>query len=66
MMENFSLKLHINSNLLKEEGFEVEIDISKGSLLIDSGSGTIYHYTLIGDSNLELVRAELERLTADD
>lgn len=47
-------------------GFEVEIDISKGSLLIDSGSGTIYHYTLIGDSNLELVRAELERLTADD
>lgn len=49
-----------------DSGLVVGIDINKGSLLIDSGNGTIHHYTLIGDSNLELVRAELERLTADE
>ena len=53
-------------NLEFDSGFVVGVDINKGSLMIDSGNGTIHHYTLIGDSNLELVRAELERLTADE
>lgn len=41
----------------------MQVDLSKGSLLVDGGDGVILHYTLIGDRNLELVRAELERLT---
>lgn len=46
-------------------GMVMQVDLSKGSLLVDGGDGVILHYTLIGDRNLELVRAELERLTAD-
>ena len=46
-------------------GMVMQVDLSKGSLLVDGGDGMILHYTLIGDRNLELVRAELERLTAD-
>lgn len=36
-----------------------------GSLLVDGGRRCVLHYTLIGDRNLELVRAELERITTD-
>lgn len=46
-------------------GMVMQVDLSKGSLLVDGGDGVILHYTLIGDRNLELVRAELERLTTD-
>ena len=42
-----------------------QITLATGSLLVDGGDGVILHYTLIGDRNLELVRAELERLTTD-
>lgn len=42
------------------------VDINKGSLLVQVGDGSIYHYTLVGDNNLELLRAELERVTTDD
>lgn len=52
-----------HADLEFRDGTVIGIDISKGSLLIDS-NGTIYHYTLIGDSNLELVRAEFERVTS--
>lgn len=47
-------------------GMVITVDISKGSLLIQGGDGVIRHYTLIGDDNLELVRAEFERVTSDD
>lgn len=46
-------------------GMVMQVDLSKGSLLVDGGDGVILHYTLIGDRNLELVRAELERITTD-
>lgn len=46
-------------------GMVMQVDLSKGSLLVDGGDGVILHYTLIGDRNLELVRAELERFTTD-
>ena len=46
-------------------GMVMQVDLSKGSLLVDGGDGVILHYTLIGDRNLELVRAQLERLTTD-
>ena len=46
-------------------GMVMQVDLSKGSLLVDGGDGVILHYTLIGDRNLELVGAELERLTTD-
>ena len=46
-------------------GMVMQVDLSKGSLLVDGGDGVILHYTLISDRNLELVRAELERLTTD-
>lgn len=46
-------------------GMVMQVDLSKGSLLVDGGDGVILHYTLIGDRNLELVRAELEQLTTD-
>ena len=46
-------------------GMVMQVDLSKGSLLVDGGDGVILHYTLIGDRNLELVRAELERRSTD-
>lgn len=52
-----------HADLEFRDGTVIGIDISKGSLLIDS-NGTISRYTLIGDSNLELVRAEFERVTS--
>ena len=49
-----------------ENGTGISVDINKGSLLIQGNDGVIRHYTLIGDDNLELVRAEFERVTQDD
>ena len=49
-----------------ENGTQISVDINKGSLLIQGSDGVIRHYTLIGDDNLELVRAEFERVTQDD
>lgn len=55
-----------HADLSFDSGTVVSIDLSKGSLLVDGGDGVIRHYTLIGDSNLELLRAEFERVTEDD
>lgn len=49
-----------------DNGTVYGVDINKGSLLVQVGDGSIYHYTLVGDNNLELLRAELERVTTDD
>ena len=46
-------------------GMVMHLDINSGSLLIDGGDGNILHYVMVGDQNLELVRAEFERLTSD-
>ena len=43
----------------------IRLDINSGSLLIDGGDGVILHYTMIGDSNMDRVRAEFERLIND-
>ena len=43
-------------------GMVIRLDINSGSLLIDGGDGVILHYTMIGDSNMDRVRAEFERL----
>ena len=46
-------------------GMVIRLDINSGSLLIDGGDGVILHYTMIGDSNMDRVRAEFERLIND-
>lgn len=46
-------------------GMVIRLDINSGSLLVDGGDGVILHYTMIGDSNMERVRAEFERLIND-
>ena len=41
-----------------------EVNILKGAFLLKDTTGTIYHYTLVGDDNLQNLKDEIERLAA--
>ena len=54
-----------HADILFDSGTTISVDLSNGSLLVKGGDDVNRHYTLIGDENLDLLRAEFERVTED-